>query len=205
MRNLKFGLLVAFLIASVPAWALGVGNDNQAGGDVSNTLTSNPTAVAVGGTGGAGGIGIGGTGGTGLGVGLGVAGATSESTSGALAGAVSGSNATSGDSAARATGGDSGGNQLQVNQGDIDAPHIPVGSSIAAGANGTAPCTLYKSKSVNIFFVSAAVAGHELDYICVARELGMPDVAIQLACNTDAQFKVAYNQRAAYEGRTTCD
>jgi hypothetical protein len=86
----------------------------------------------------------------------------------------------------------------------FEAANIPVGGSIAAGANGTSSCLKYKSWSANGFFISGAKAGHETDFICLANEMGMPEVATQLACDTDSGFKKAFNKIAAKNETAAC-
>lgn len=182
----SLGIFVILAMFNV-AHATNFGNCNGNGSCSSDTITTNQ--------GGSGGIGIGGTGGTGVGTGIGTGGsadadANSSSKSNANSGAAAGSN--------------SGGNSISIGGDDYDAPNIPVGSSIAAGANATAGCMKHNSISGNLFFVSLAKSGHERDYICTAVALGMPEVAVQMTCNADPAFKKAFNQRAQVTGTEYC-
>jgi len=177
----------------------GNGGDGGAGGDANSNSSSLGIGVGVGMGGAAtatGGnstaIGLGGTGGDATAVGLGGNGgkSNSESDANAKAGANAGSS--------------SGGNSLTLNEGDYNARANPVGSSIAAGANGTSKCLKHSSFSGNLFFFSAAKASHEPDYMCWAQELGAPEVAVQMACNDSGSFRKAYNQIARRNGTEEC-
>ncbi|HYE38130.1 hypothetical protein [Methylocaldum sp.] len=173
----------------------GQGGDGGAGGDA-NSLG---IGIGVGGSANATGgdataIGLGGKGGDASAISVGVGGEGGKSSSDADASAKAGANA----------GSSSGGNSLTVNEGDYEARAIPVGSSIAAGANGTSKCLKHASTSGNLFFVSFARASHEPDYMCWAQELGAPEVAIQMACNDSGSFRKAYNQIARRHGKEEC-
>jgi hypothetical protein len=167
------------------------GGDGGKGGDGGDGGTGLGIGIGMGGEGGTG-IGIGGTGigqgGNGVGVG-------GNSKSDADANAAAG---------AKATGGNSGGNSLAVIEGDYEARAIPVGSSIAAGANATTKCAQHKSKSFNLFFASFAASGHEPDYMCWANEMGHAAVAVQMACNESGAFRKAFNQVARKNGTEEC-
>jgi hypothetical protein len=166
-----------------------------------NSYTSN-SPVAYGGNGGNGtGIGIGGAGGRGGDAEASAVGLGGDATSGAIAGSQSG--AVSGSSA-----GSSSDSQNSINNnigGDkVEAPNIPTASSIAVSGNGTAKCLIHKQVSFNAFFVSFANGGHEVEYTCMAEELGLHQVAIQMSCNKDSAFKKAYNQVAKLNGTDSC-
>lgn len=209
-KTWKISLIAGMVLAVWGSTVYAGGNNNQ---NNSDTVNNYGDTINRGGQGGAGGdanavgvgIGMGGEGGVGIGVGgtgighggngIGVGGsADSSSRSHADANANSG---------AVATGGASGGNSMSVNT-DVEARAIPVGSSIAAGANATTKCALHTSKSFNLFFASIASSGHKPDYMCWAQELGHSDVAIQMACNDDDSFRTAFNQVARRNGVEEC-
>jgi hypothetical protein len=182
----KLSVLLVLSCLSFPAFA-GNDNANPCGNNGNNCNPTNPTTnnpVANGGAG----IGIAGA----------AAGAASnaESTAtgvgiaGAAAGVIGSGNGTG-------TGQASIGSINTAVQGDkVEAPNIPTASSIAVSGNANADCTIHKQKSFNGFFLSAAWGGHEIEPSCFAKSIGRVDVAIQIQCNANSDFKKAYNQVA---------
>ncbi|HYD35939.1 MAG TPA: hypothetical protein VD999_07815 [Vitreimonas sp.] len=205
-KSLLVVAIISFAMASFHASAGNNSNNSDTYNNYGDTNTTNRggeggdanslgIGIGVGGSANATGgdataIGLGGQGGDAAAIGIGGQGGKSDADASAKAGANAGSS--------------SGGNSLTVNEGDYEARAIPVGSSIAAGANGTSKCLKHSSVSGNLFFVSGAKASHEPDYMCWAQELGAPEVAVQMACNDSGSFRKAYNQIARRNGTEEC-